>query len=91
MGKSVNIEFDDVSLGILKSVDALHRNSLVNIGLALASKTGYYKTLAGIGPEDLTEVADLSDLNEVLEKEIKAKDEPAKTKSTTAWDDEEFF
>jgi hypothetical protein len=58
--KSLNISLDANSIEILKSVDAIHRDSLINVGLSLVQKTGYYKTIAGINDtEDLEDVASL--------------------------------
>jgi len=90
MATGVNIEFDEASLGILKKVDGIHRNSLINVGLALVSKTGYYKTLAGIGPEELAEVAGLNELDKVLEE---SSENPTETKkdSPTWGSDDDFF
>jgi len=90
MAKSASIEFDEKSLGILKNVDSLHRNSLVNIGLALVSQTGYYRTLAGITPEDLGDVAGLENLDAVIEKVQETKTE-TKSGAGADWDDEDFF
>jgi len=88
---SVSVIFDDKSLDILKKVDRLHRNSLINIGLALVSRTGYYKTLTGDLPEDLENVVNLSELDKVI-KEKEAKDEPkAKAKTSGDMFGDDFF
>jgi len=63
MAKNVNVSFDDNSQKILKEVDEIHRNSLINIGLALASRTEYYKTLTGVTSDKLTAVASLGSLD----------------------------
>ena len=90
MANAVSIEFDQSSLDILKNVDGIHRNSLINVGLALVSKTGYYKTLAGIGPELLEDVAGLSDLDKVLEETQEETSKP-KSKPNTNWDSSDDF
>ena len=76
MAKNVNVSFDENSEKILKEVDEIHRNSLINIGLALASRTEYYKTLTGTPNPKLTKVASLGSLDELeeeLEDEVKPK------------------
>lgn len=58
--QNVNISLDAKSIDILRKVDAIHRDSLINVGLALVEKTGYFKTLAGVNnTEDLDDVASL--------------------------------
>jgi hypothetical protein len=91
--ENLGINLDSKSIDILKKVDAIHRDSLINVGLALVAKTGYYKTLAGISDaEDLDEVASLDVLDEDGEKPVSTKkskkeavETPAK-KPTTSWD-----
>ena len=58
----IEVEFDDNSLKILKDVPEIHRISLINIGLSLASKTSYYKTLTGEVSEVLTDIASLESI-----------------------------
>lgn len=72
--KSVSINLDAKSIEVLRKVDAIHRDSVINIGLALVQKTGYYKTLAGISDKD-------SDLEDVASLDIE--DEPGTTKTKT--------
>jgi len=89
MAKAVQVNFDDNSQSILKEVDAIHRDSLINMGLALVSRTEYYKTLTGKINDDVSKVASLSSLDE-LEKELN--EEPVKPKTANAptssdWDD----
>ena len=63
--KEVQVKLDEKSIQILKSVDTIHRDSLINIGLALVSKTGYYKTLTGKNEDaELEEVASLDVLDD---------------------------
>ena len=88
---TVPVEFDDNSLQILKGVDSIHRNSLINLGLALISKTGYYSTLSGKSPNELVDVVNLDNL--LADADVKS----AKTaeesnavsapKATVSWDD----
>ena len=89
MAKQVNVNFDDNSQGILKDVDAIHRDSLINVGLALVSKTEYYRTLTGATSEALTKVASLSSLDELeaeLEETVTAS-KPAPANGASDWDD----
>jgi len=64
MAKSTNIELDDRSLEVLKNVDGIHRNSLINLGIMMISKTPYYKNLTGDveGVEDAMEVVNLNEV-----------------------------
>jgi len=88
MAKSASINFDDKSLEILKGVDSIHRDSLINVGLALVSKTGYYATLTGQADSDLTKVASLEDLDKVLEEEQQVEEVKTQAATTTSdWDD----
>ena len=91
--KQVNITLDDKSIEILKSVDSIHRDSIINIGLALVKKTGYYKTLAGVldNDADLEDVAslDIEDSEEKTTKKTKKKadaTEEKPKKATQSWD-----
>ena len=45
--KEVKIKLDDTSLEILKEVDSIHRESVINFGIRLASQTDYFKILKG--------------------------------------------
>jgi len=93
--QNLGINLDSKSIEILKKVDSIHRDSLINVGLALVAKTGYYKTLAGISDaEDLEEVASLDVLDEdgdrptksySKKENAKATEEPVK-KQATSWD-----
>ena len=58
--KEVKIKLDDVSLEILKDVDPIHRESVINFGIRLASQTDYFKILKG----EVEEANDLVALNE---------------------------
>jgi len=61
MAKSTNVELDDISLNILKQVDGVHRNSLINLGIIAISKTEYFKSLTGNPSEDISKIVDLND------------------------------
>jgi len=92
--QNLGINLDSKSIAILKEVDAVHRDSLINVGIALVSKTGYYKTLAGISEtEDLDEVASLDVIDGIdgsdsqkSSKKAKVDSAPAPKKPTTSWD-----
>jgi hypothetical protein len=91
--KSLNINLDSKSIEILKGVDAIHRDSLINVGLALVEKTGYYKTLSGKNNTDILEdvvsldAASLDGESSVTStsKTTETKDEIPKSPATT-WD-----
>ena len=58
--QNLAINLDEASIDILRKVNKIHRDSLINVGLALVKQTGYYKTLAGIAEaETLDDVASL--------------------------------
>ena len=70
--QNLAINLDEASIDILRKVDKIHRDSLINVGLALVKQTGYYKTLAG--------TADVDDLDDVASLDIETDDEkPSKT------------
>jgi hypothetical protein len=91
--QNIGITLDDKSIQILKKVDKLHRDSIINVALALVEKTGYYKTLAGISEsEELDDVASLDILDDegksTKSKKTKSSAEapaPAK-KPQSSWD-----
>jgi len=57
---TISIKLDEESVQILKNINPIHRDSVINVGLSLISKTGYYKTLLGKNiTEDLEEVVSL--------------------------------
>lgn len=89
--KSVNIKLDPNSVEILKKVDSIHRESMINLGLALVSKTGYYKTLSGTGDNNLDSVTDLGTSVENLGSSSVKTDvnvsKPTPKKATSSWDD----
>lgn len=85
---ATGVNFDENSKKILMGVDAIHRDSLINVALALVSKTSYYKTLTGVPPAELAQVADLSSLEDEISdaKTTKVVKKEAK-KAPTGWDD----
>jgi len=94
--QNLSINLDSKSIDILKKVDSIHRDSLINVGLALVAKTGYYQTLAGISEaEDLEDVASLDILDDdeaptktkKSSKKAKAQEAEAPAKKpSTSWD-----
>ena len=93
MGESqnLNINLDIKSIDILRKVDAIHRDSLINVGLALVEKTGYFKTLAGLN--DSAELEEIASFNVKLDigdnEKINKKTEEIKSvnkKPTSNWD-----
>jgi len=87
MAKKIEIEFDDQSLKILKNVPEIHRVSLINIGLSLASKTNYYKTLTGEASEVLNNVASLDNIENLGVKETETVQAQEAPKKSTSWDE----
>ena len=59
--KEVKIKLDEKSLEILKEVDPIHRESIINFGIRLAANTEYFKILKG-------EIDSQVSLNETIEK-----------------------
>lgn len=89
--KEVTIQLDDKSIEILKNVEEIHRTSLINVGLALVSKTGFYKTLCNKNES--------SNLDDILSLDVEqdkgsstsgtsgsSKVNKAPEKKTTSWD-----
>ena len=86
MSQSLPIELDDKSIEILKSVDSVHRNSLVNVALAMISKTPYYRTLMGLINDEPDLAVSLESLD--LLSEPKEESKPKAKKSTNIdWDE----
>jgi hypothetical protein len=46
--KEVKIRLDDKSIEILNEINPIHRESIVNFGIRLASETDYFKILKGV-------------------------------------------
>jgi len=71
--KEVKIRLDEKSLEILKDINAIHRESIINFGIRLASKTEYFKILKG----EIEEAENLVSINEekTKEKETKVEEE----------------
>ena len=92
--QNLGINLDTKSVEILKAVNSIHRDSLINVGLSLVSKTGYYKTLTGKIPDNLEDVASL-DIEEDEDGETtkikpskkgKSKTADAPAKPSSSWD-----
>ena len=45
--KEVKIRLDEKSIEILNEIDSIHRESIVNFGIRLASETDYFKIIKG--------------------------------------------
>ena len=71
--KEVKIKLDDKSLEILKEIDTIHRESIINFGLRLASQTEYFKILKGEINIEIEEVSNIS-----TETKVESKPEPVK-------------
>jgi len=85
--KEVQVKLDAKSTEILKEVSALHRDSIINLGLRLVQKTNYFKTLTSKEDIELASSANLSTLDseEVQVQETKQKPKEA-PKATVGWD-----
>jgi hypothetical protein len=58
------IDLDEQSLKILKTVDPIHRYTLINMGLRLVQGTEFYKLLTGdIKGDDISESITNLDIN----------------------------
>jgi len=77
--KEVKIRLDDKSLEILKDIDSIHRESIINFGVRLAAQTEYFKILKG----EIEDAENLVSINEEKTKETKVEEE---TKSDTGID-----
>jgi len=93
MSKQISLTLDDSSIEILTEVDSIHRDSLVNIGLQLVKKTGYYKTLSGKQKsEELEDIASLDTQDEDRDEGDKKKNKSNKSSkqpkqsSAPSWD-----
>jgi hypothetical protein len=85
----VQVTLDNNSVAVLKGVDNIHRDSIINVGLALVSKTGYYKTLSGKQESDnLDETASLEVQGQESDKVPvpKNKETPKSKPKNTSWD-----
>lgn len=45
--KRIEIELDPKSIELLKNVEPMYRDSVINLGIKMIAKTPYYKTLTG--------------------------------------------
>lgn len=92
--QNLGINLDSKSIEILKKVESLHRDSLINVAIALVEKTGYYRTLTGKNTEaDLEDVVslDVEDTDEdsgttSKSKKSSKKATPEKKAPSTSWD-----
>ena len=91
-GTNIGINLDANSIKILKQVESIHRDSIINIGLSLVEKTGYFKTLSGANKNaDLEDVASL-DVEQDEETKTTSKSnkkeatKEAAKKPKTSWD-----
>jgi len=89
--KIVNITLDNASLDILREVDSIHRDSLINVALSIVKQTGYYKTLTGKSKtDDIEEVASLDVEDNQETKKVKKTETVAEQKKKPApaknWD-----
>ena len=91
---TVEIRLDDKSVDTLKKVDEIYRDAVINIGLALVSKTNYFKTLSGELNEEPQQIEDLVSID-VKDTDSKGKvqekvEEPVKEtkpkKVVSSWD-----
>lgn len=84
----MDVQFDENSKTILKKVDVIHRDSLINVALAIVANTQYYKTLTGETTTKIASVASLSSLDELEEeaKSTKPEVKPTPSKAVTSWD-----
>jgi len=76
--KEVKIRLDNKSLEILKDIDSIHRESIINFGIRLASQTEYFKILKG----EIEEAENLVAINEKENFENKQETKETSTEST---------
>lgn len=78
--KEVKIRLDDKSVDILKEVEAIHRDSLINFAIRLLENHPHYKIIKG-EIESIEEVSNLDVINEtkVEEKQTEKIEEPDAT------------
>ena len=84
--KEIKVILEEDALKILKEVDAIHRNTLINIGLKLVQKTELFKTLTGDSSEEIQKIASLDNIGQI---EQSAQKEEAKTEEAdigVSWD-----
>jgi hypothetical protein len=93
--KKIEVTLDSRSIEVLKKVDPLHRDSVINVALQLIKNTGYYKTLAGTNStselDDVVSLDNLDDLDKSSKtssnKTVKETTETSKPKpKSTSWD-----
>jgi len=69
--KEVKIRLDEKSIEILNEIDSIHRESIVNFGIRLASETDYFKILKG----ETESAENLVQINEETHKKQEVKEE----------------
>jgi len=62
--KEVKIKLDEISLEILKDIDPIHRESIINFGIRLSSQTEYFKILKGEVEENLISLNEEEEVKE---------------------------
>ena len=70
--KEVKIRLDEKSIEILNEIDPIHRESIVNFGIRLASETDYFKILKG----EVESTENLVSINEEKTKQESKKETP---------------
>jgi len=97
--QTMGIKLDEKSIEILKKVDAVFRDSLLNIGLRMVEKTELFNTIVGtteteVPVEEMASLDSLEEDNEdtnpkIYKKSKTSKQEPKeepKKAPTTSWD-----
>ena len=69
--KEVKIRLDEKSIEILNETDSIHRESIVNFGIRLASETDYFKILKG----EIESAENLVQINEEKQSKQEVKQE----------------
>ena len=73
--KEVKIRLDDKSVEILKEVEAIHRDSLINFAIRLLEGHPHYKIIKGEVIEDIKEVLEIDTKPEKEIKQVKEEKE----------------
>lgn len=89
--QNIGINLDSKSVDILKKVDVIFRDSIINIGIRMVENTELFDTISGKKEADLSDMASLDSLIDepkVQNKKVK-KEVVAETKAkapTQSWD-----
>jgi len=94
--KEITIKLDGNSIDVLKQVDSMYRESIINIGIRMISLTPYYKFLSG--KDDVADINALTSLdtncntNALLASEksqevVNEAPSKLKRKTKSSWDD----